>query len=64
MTTSEYYILFTLSLVAITLVSVPPIVKLFQLIAEGLREAEAAKQSQSDNLPAVLDGAPDPQERT
>lgn len=70
MTLTDYYTLFTLALVTLALLVVPPIVKVFQITAEGEREVEAARQriaarqSQPTILPAVLDGAPDPQERT
>jgi len=70
MTTTDYYTLFTLALVTLALLIVPPIKKLFQLIAEGERDVEAAKQriaarqSQAASPPAVVDSAPDPQERT
>jgi hypothetical protein len=70
MTTTDYYSLFALALVTLALLIVPPVVKLFQLTAEGEREVEAARQriaawqSRAASLPAVLDGAPDPQERT
>jgi hypothetical protein len=70
MTLTDYYTLFTLALVTVSLLVVPPIVKLFQLTAEGEREVEAARQRiaarqiRPTSLPAVLDGVPDPQERT
>lgn len=71
MTTTDYYILFALSLATLALLVVPPVVKFFRLIEEGERETEAAKrriaarQATSVNLPAVLpDDWPDPQEQT
>lgn len=70
MTTTDYYTLLTLALVTLALLVIPPVVKLLQILAEGEREMEAARQriaarqSQPSNLPAVLDSAPDPQERT
>jgi hypothetical protein len=70
MTTTDYYTLFTLDLTTLALLIVPPIRKLFQLIAEGERDVEAAKQriaarqSQAASPPAVVDSERDPQERT
>lgn len=70
MTTTAYYTLFALELATLTLLVVPPVVKFFRLVSEGEKETEAAKQriaarqAAKANLPAVLDGEPDPPEET
>lgn len=70
MTTTDYYTLFTLALVTLALLVIPPLVKLFRLEAEGQREVEAAKrriaarQLARTNLPVVIDGDPDPEEQS
>ena len=70
MTTNDYYTLFTLALVTLALLVVPPAVKFLRLVKEGEREFEAAKrriaarQLARPNLPAVISGEPDPEEQT
>jgi hypothetical protein len=70
MTITDYYTLFTLTLVTLAFLVVPPVVKFIRLIEESERETEAAKrriaarQATQTNLPAVPYDWPDPQEQT
>ena len=70
MTTTAYYTLLALELATLTLLVVPPVVQLFQLIREGEQETEAAKrriaarQLVSANLPALPDIGSEPEEQT